>query len=86
MVDFLALTSNILLFVLVFGMSATVDIGCMQEQIRNKKAIATGILCQFIILPLLGFLTVNALNLDPDLGVTLCEIILKTWCYRGSGA
>jgi predicted Na+-dependent transporter len=79
MVDFLAITSNILLFVLVFGMSATVDIGCMQEQIRNKKAIATGILCQFIILPLLGFLTVNA-----DLGVTLCEITLKTWCGSDS--
>ena len=74
MVDPLALTSNILLFVLVFGMSATVDIGCMQEQIRNKKAIAAGIVCQFIVLPLLGFLSVNALDLDPDMGITLLVV------------
>jgi predicted Na+-dependent transporter len=71
MADFLAITSNILLFVLVFGMSATVNIECMQEQIRNKRALATGIVCQFVILPLLGFLTVNALDLDPDIGLTL---------------
>ena len=74
MVDLLALTGNILLFALVFGMSATVDMKCMKEQVNNRKAILAGILCQFVVLPLLGFIVVNVLDLEHDMGITLLVV------------
>lgn len=74
MVDLLALTGNVLLFSLVFGMSATVDIKCMKEQANNRKAIFAGICCQFVVLPLLGFLVVNVLDLDHAMGITLLVV------------
>lgn len=54
--------SSILLFILIFGMSATVDVGHLRNQITNKFAILTGIATQFIIMPLLGFVTVILLS------------------------
>jgi predicted Na+-dependent transporter len=69
--DWIALAGNILLFALVFGMSATVDINCMKEQVRNRGAILTGIALQFVVLPLLGFAVVNIMNLPHGLGITL---------------
>lgn len=65
---------NVLLFALVFAMSATVDIDCMKEQLRNKKAILLGAFCQFFILPFLGFATVNLLNLSAPIGITLLVV------------
>ena len=62
--------ASILLFTLIFGMSATVDIDNVNTQIRNKKAIISGICLQFIILPFLGFLTVKALDMPSSMGVT----------------
>lgn len=66
--------SSGLLFTLVFGMSATVEIEHLRTQIRNRKAILTGILVQFIILPFFGFIAVKALNMDSALGITLMVI------------
>lgn len=71
----LELAGNALLFALVFGMSATVDTSSMQQQIRNKKAIMLGCFCQFILLPLLGYMTVEILDLDAPLGVTLLVVV-----------
>ena len=36
-IDYAEIAGNCLLFCLVFGMSATVDIGCMQAQVKNTK-------------------------------------------------
>ena len=66
--------SSGLLFTLVFGMYATVEIEHLRTQIRNCKAILTGILVQFIILPFFGFVAVKALNMDSALGITLMVI------------
>ena len=74
MVDFLSILGNILLFGLVFGMSATVDIKCMKRSIQNVKAILAGMFCQFFILPLLGFLVVKALKLEHAVGITLLVV------------
>ena len=71
---FLELLGNLLLFALVFGMSATVDTDCMLQQVKNSKAIMLGIFCQFIVLPFLGFLIVNLMNLDATLGITLLVV------------
>jgi len=70
----LEITGNFLLFALVFGMSATVDTECMKQQVKNKKAILLGIFCQFILLPFIGFATVNILKLDASIGITLLVV------------
>jgi len=65
---------SVLLFCLVFGMSATVDIGCLWAQLGNRRAIATGVLLQFVILPFLGFLVVKTLQLNKAMGITLLVV------------
>jgi len=52
--------SNVFLFFLLFGLSATVDLKSLKKQISNKKAIALGASLQFFAMPLLGFLSVLA--------------------------
>jgi len=74
MMSLLEIVGNLLLFALVFGMSATVDTACMKEQIKNSKAILLGIFCQFILLPFLGFVVVNLMQLDANLGITLLVV------------
>jgi len=64
-------TGNVLLFILVFGMSATVEIRHIKDQLKNVRAISTGLLLQFVAMPLLGFLVVKMFNLDRPTGVTL---------------
>mmetsp|Transcript_38127 Transcript_38127/g.80255 ORF Transcript_38127/g.80255 Transcript_38127/m.80255 type:complete len:516 (+) Transcript_38127:380-1927(+) len=59
---FAQIISSGLLFVLIFGMSATVDTGHLREQVHNKFAILTGVATQFIIMPLLGFASVMLLS------------------------
>ena len=70
----LEFVGNFLLFALVFGMSATVDTECMKEQVKNKKAIMLGIFCQFVLLPFLGFVVVNVMQLDANVGITLLVV------------
>lgn len=65
---------NILLYALVFGMSATVDVQCMVKQMCNVKAICTGILCQFFLLPLLGFVVVKCFGFSQGTGLTLLVV------------
>ena len=66
--------TNLLLFMLIFGMSATVNFRNLKRQLRNKYAIITGICMQFIIMPLIGFLSVisfKGAGLSPAAGITL---------------
>jgi predicted Na+-dependent transporter len=70
-VDIIRILSSALLFCLVFGMSATVDVDSLKAQLKNKKAIRTGLLLQFVFLPLIGFVTVSLFNLDHATGVIL---------------
>jgi predicted Na+-dependent transporter len=44
-----AIAADLLLFFLVFGMSATTDIADVRKQLRNRNALLTGISLQFII-------------------------------------
>ena len=50
--------TNLLLFFLIFCLSATVHLKDLRHQITNKLAIGTGIVMQILIMPLLGFVTV----------------------------
>ena len=74
MVSFNEVAGNVLLFILVLGMSATVDMHLLAVQLRNIKAIAMGILLQFGVLPLCGFLVVRFLNLDRSVAITLLVV------------
>jgi predicted Na+-dependent transporter len=74
MVNIIALVGNVLLFTLVFGMSATVDVPSMFLQLKNIKALSVGILCQFIITPFLGYIVVRLLQLPMTTGITLLVI------------
>lgn len=70
----IAVCTNLLLFMLIFGMSATVNFRHLKRQLRNKYAILTGIGMQFIIMPLLGFLSVLLFKnngFSPAIGITL---------------
>lgn len=55
-------------------MSATVDIDAMRAQVKNTKAIATGVFLQFVILPFLGFASAWFFNLDNATGITLLVV------------
>ena len=66
--------AHILLFFLVFGMSATVDIGQMRKQLRNWRALMIGLSLQFVFLPFVGFCIVNILQMDKTIGVTLLVV------------
>jgi predicted Na+-dependent transporter len=66
--------SSVLLYFLVFGMSATVDIRQLRKQVRNRNAILIGISLQFIILPFLGFVVVKLLKMNSTIGITLLVV------------
>mmetsp|Transcript_2092 Transcript_2092/g.4522 ORF Transcript_2092/g.4522 Transcript_2092/m.4522 type:complete len:410 (+) Transcript_2092:193-1422(+) len=65
---------HVLLFFLVFGMSATVDLNGILKQLHNSKALCMGIFLQFGVLPFLGFVTVKMLALDNAMGLTLLVV------------
>jgi len=62
---------HILLFMLSLGMSATVDVNSLVTQVRNTKAIYTGVFMQFIVLPFLGFLSVKMFEMENVSGLML---------------
>ena len=68
------IASNLLLFLLIFGMSATVDMKNLRNQLHNKWAILTGVVMQFVLMPLLGYLTILVLRdhgFTDAMGITL---------------
>lgn len=74
MVNWIEVTGELLLFFLVFAMSATVDISCFKEQVRNRNAILVGCFLQFFVLPFLGFLVVTILSLEKVIGIMLLVV------------
>jgi len=69
-----AAVGNVFLFFLIYGLSATVDFSHFKSQIKNIRAIGTGVFLQFIILPLMGFTVTKVLSLERIYGVTLLII------------
>ena len=63
-----------LLFLLVFGMSGTVEIKSLQKQIRNAKALCIGLAMQFLVSPLIGFLVVKIFRLPAETGIMILVI------------
>lgn len=54
-----AVVTNILLFFLIFGLSATVDVKDYKKQItKNTSTVVIGNALQFLLMPFLGFLSI----------------------------
>jgi len=70
-----------LLFNLVAGLAGSVHMTSLLAQLHRKRGIACGLLCQFIFMPLIGFLVVVGLAPEPHVGVML--LIL---CSSSGGA
>jgi predicted Na+-dependent transporter len=69
--------SNVFLFFLIFGLSATVDVKNMKRQLTNRFAIGCGVAMQFIVMPLLGFVAVVSLRnqgLSEAMGIALLVV------------
>jgi predicted Na+-dependent transporter len=87
--------SNVFLFFLIFGLSATVDMKNLKRQLTNKFAIGCGVAMQFIIMPFLGFIAVIALResgLTEAMGITLLVVTASPggsysnwWCSTFNG-
>ena len=69
-----AIVGSILLFCLVFGMSATVEIKHLRDQLKNGRAIFSGLFLQFFLMPFLGFMVVRGLRLDFETGLILLVV------------
>ena len=70
--------SNVFLFLLIFGMSATVDVDSLVRQLKNKYAIFMGCLMQFGIMPFLGYVvcvTLQKHGLNGAMGITLLIVL-----------
>jgi predicted Na+-dependent transporter len=76
---FSVVMSNLLLFFLIFGLSATVQVRELRHQLTNKFAIFTGVAMQFVIMPFLGFIAVVMLR---DSGFTqamgICLLVVTS--------
>mmetsp|Transcript_235 Transcript_235/g.624 ORF Transcript_235/g.624 Transcript_235/m.624 type:complete len:408 (+) Transcript_235:3-1226(+) len=70
--------SNVFLFLLIFGMSATVDVDSLVRQLKNTYAIGMGCLMQFGIMPFLGYVVCVSLQkhgLNGPMGITLLIVL-----------
>ena len=55
---FSAIMSNILLFFLIFGLSASVRIQDLKDRLTNRTALCTGVAMQFLVMPFMGYVAV----------------------------
>ena len=89
--DTLARASEVMLFLLVGGMAGSCDAAKLRSKFTTAsgfKGIGAGVVCQFVLLPLMGFL---ALTLFPQSQATAIALLVVTsspgggfsgfWCY-----
>eukprot|EP01059_Diplonema_ambulator_P009216 TRINITY_DN19058_c0_g1_i1.p1 TRINITY_DN19058_c0_g1~~TRINITY_DN19058_c0_g1_i1.p1 ORF type:complete len:385 (+),score=30.68 TRINITY_DN19058_c0_g1_i1:71-1225(+) len=61
----------VLLYILLAGMAASVDTSAFRGHFKRPKPLVTGLLCQFICLPLLGYLSVVWMDVNQIVSVAL---------------
>lgn len=71
MADIWANVSMALLFLLIFGLSGTVEPQGVFGQFARPRPLLLGMFCQFLLLPLCGVATVLALDLRAEIAVPL---------------
>jgi len=87
----LALASEGLLFLLVGGMAGSCDASLLRSKFttfNGYKGIGAGLLCQFVLLPLLGFLALTAFPQSPATAISLLVVTSSPgggfsgfWCF-----
>jgi predicted Na+-dependent transporter len=82
-----AIVSEVLLFFMIFGLSASVETKQFKHQIHNYKSWITGSALQFVFMPLMGFLSVQIFDLPVSTGLALLIItsspggtLSNWWC------
>lgn len=63
--------SYLLLFLLIFGLTSTVELTNFRSSLQDVRSLVVGVGCQFVVLPLLGFAVVRMLELPPLYGLVL---------------
>lgn len=63
-----------LIQLLMFGMGSSMGIGDFEAVIKSPKAVIIGVLCQFIIMPLLGMLLAFGTKLPPEIAAGIVLI------------
>ena len=64
------------LFVIMLGLGLALSLADFRRVSKEPKAFIIGILCQMVLLPLLGFAIATALSLPPLLAVGLMVLVL----------
>lgn len=64
------------LFVIMLGLGLALSLADFRRVSREPKAFVIGILCQMVLLPLVGFAVATALSLPPLLAVGLMVLVL----------
>mgnify|MGYP006156933309 CR=1 FL=1 len=84
----LPFVSNGLLFLLVSNLAATVDLSLVRSRGRGLvRGLLVAVLCQFVLLPLVGFLTARAFQLE-DIEAIMLQVVVSSpggaysnwWC------
>ena len=70
----LGLLSYALTFLLVFGLSASVDVRALSAKFKKRTGIITGLGSQFFLLPVFGLISVKLFGLSEVQGITLLVI------------
>lgn len=62
-----------LLQIIMLGMGTTMSVADFEGVIKQPKAVLIGVICHFIIMPLLGFMLANSFDFPPEIaaGVVL---------------
>ena len=89
-----AAISNGLLFLLIGGMAGSCDADMLREKFTTKmgyKGILAGLVSQFVLLPLLGFLALTALPQSPATAIALLVVTTSPgggfsgfWCFAAN--
>jgi BASS family bile acid:Na+ symporter len=69
--------------IIMFGMGMTLSISQVRDALLNPGAIAIGVAFQFLLMPLIAFLLVISLGLDPLVGL---GVILLGCCPGGTAS
>ena len=68
------------LFLIMFGMGLSLKLEDFSRVLKFPKAVTVGVVCQMIILPLIGFAIIKSFSLAPELAIGL---MILTFCPGG---
>lgn len=77
------LISPALLFALTLGMGMTLGTNDIRQLFKSPRAVAVGLFCQMVLLPLTGLVLVTLVPVSPQVAV---GVLLLTFCPGGAGS